>query len=153
MTFIELYRNRVTNEIRKRKKTYFQNYLTTNFQNMNKLWSAIKSIISNKSRTSSCITKIKNENGVLTSDPSEIPNVLNDYFVNTVENISKTVSRTPKSPLDYLIKKNPKSMFIQPVTHLEVEDTISSFDSTKSIGPNSIPVNLLKILGHYIPQP
>ena len=89
----------------------------------------------------------------MTSDPSEIPNVLNDYFVSTVENISKTVPRTPKSPLDYLIKKNPKSMFIQPVTHIEVEDTISSFDSTKSISPNSIPVNLLKILGHYISQP
>ena len=44
-------------------------------------------------------------------------------------------------------------MFIQPVTHIEVEDTISSFDLTKSIGPNSIPVNLLKTLGHYISQP
>ena len=43
-------------------------------------------------------------------------------------------------------------MFIQPVTHIEVEDTISSFDSTKYIGPNSIPVNLLKILGRYISQ-
>ena len=31
----------------------------TNFQTMNKLWSAIKSIISNKSCTSSCITKKK----------------------------------------------------------------------------------------------
>ena len=44
-------------------------------------------------------------------------------------------------------------MFIQPVTHIEVEDAISSFDSSKSIGPYSIPVNLLKILGHHISQP
>jgi len=43
-------------------------------------------------------------------------------------------------------------MFIQPVTLIEVEETISS-DSTNSIGTNGIPVNLLKILGNYISQP
>ena len=44
-------------------------------------------------------------------------------------------------------------MLIQPNTPIEVDDTISSFDSTKCIGPNSIPVNLLKTIGHYISQP
>ena len=42
---------------------------------------------------------------------------------------------------------------IQPATHIEVEDTASSFDSTKAVGPNSIPVHLLKILGDYLSQP
>ena len=44
-------------------------------------------------------------------------------------------------------------MFIQPVTHLDVEDIISTLDSSKSIGPYSIPVNLLKILGHHLSLP
>ena len=43
----------------------------------------------------------------MTSDPSESPNVLNDYFVNTVENICKTVPRTPKSPLTIVLRKTP----------------------------------------------
>ena len=75
-------RNRVTNEIRNSKKTYFQNHFTKNFQNMSKLRSASTSIMSNNSCISSSITKIKN--GAATSDPYEGPNVLNDYFVNTM---------------------------------------------------------------------
>ena len=74
---------------------------------MNRLWSAIKSIISNKGCASSSITKIKN-NGVESSDPTEIPNVLNNYLVKTAENLSNTVPKTPKSPLDYLIQKIPR---------------------------------------------
>jgi len=49
---------------------------------MSKLRSASTSIMSNKSCISSSITKIKI--GVATSDPYEGPNVLNDYFVNTM---------------------------------------------------------------------
>jgi len=49
---------------------------------MSKLRSASTSIMSNNSCISSSITKIKN--GVATSDPYEGPNVLNDYFVNTM---------------------------------------------------------------------
>ena len=146
-----IFRNRVAKETRNKKKTYYQNYFITNFQNMNRLWSAIKSIISDKSFASANITKIIME--LKHQIQLEIPNVLNDYFASIAENLSNIIPKTRKSPVDYLIQNNPKSMFIQPVTHIKVEDTISSFDSTKSVGPNSIPVNLLKIVVHHISLP
>ena len=37
-----------------------------------------------------------------------------------------------------------------PVTHIEVEDVISNLDSSKSCGPNSVPIYILKVLGPYI---
>ena len=95
------------------------------------------------------VHKNRNSNAIETSHPTEIPNALNTYFFNIAENVRNTVPKTPKSPLDNLIQKNPKSMFIHPVPQIEVEDTISSFDSIKSVGPNSILVNFLKILGCY----
>ena len=54
--------------------------------------------------------------------------------------------------MDYLKSPNPYSMFLSPTTKLEVEDVISNLDSTKSIGPNSIPIKLLKILKPYISE-
>ena len=53
------FRNRVSNELKESKARYFHDYFTTNSQNMKKLWSGIKTIISHKSSTSSSIDKIK----------------------------------------------------------------------------------------------
>ena len=79
----------------------------------------------------------------------EITNTLNKSFVNVAENISKNIPRTPKLPLDYLNGRNTNSMFLFPVTHLEVEDVISNLDSSKSCGP-SVPIYILQVLGPYI---
>ena len=46
------FRNRVSNELKESKAQYFHNYFSTNSQNMKKLWSGIKTIISHKSSTS-----------------------------------------------------------------------------------------------------
>ena len=80
----------------------------------------------------------------------EIANTLNKSFVNVAENISKNIPRTPKSPLEYLNGRNTNSMFLFPVTHIEVEDAISNLDSSKSCRPNSVPIYILKVLGPYI---
>ena len=44
-------------------------------------------------------------------------------------------------------------MFLTPVTHMEIEDIISNLDPSKSIGPFSIPINLLKVLKLHISHP
>ena len=42
------------------------------------------------------------------------------------------------------IKVN-KSLFVTPATPGELSDIISAFDAKKALGPNSIPVYILKI--------
>ena len=44
-------------------------------------------------------------------------------------------------------------MFLSPVTHMEMEGIISNLDLSKSIGPFSIPITLLKVLKHHIFYP
>ena len=44
----------------------------------------------------------------------------------------------------------PDSMFLPPVTSVEVDSYISQMDNNKSIGPYSIPVPLLRILKTHI---
>ena len=141
------FRNRVSNELKESKERYFHNYFSTNSQNMKKLWSGIKTIISHKSSTSSSINKIKGKDGNVTSDPSKMSNIFNDFYVNVADGITKTIPLTPKSPLDYLSDRICSSLFLTPVTSIEVNDLINILNPSKSVGPNSIPIKLLKIIG------
>ena len=111
---------------------------------MKKLWSGIKTIISHKSSNSFSINKIKDKDGSVTSDPCKISNIFNDLFVNVADEITKTPkSLTPKSPLDYLYNRTSNSLFLAPVTYIEINDLINTLNPSKSVGPNSIPIKLL----------
>ena len=117
---------------------------------MKKLWPGIKTIISHKSSTSSSINKIKGKDGNVTSDPSKMSNISNDFYVNVADGITKTIPMTPKSPLDYLSNRTSNSLFLSPVTLIEVNDLINILNPSKSVGPNSIPIKLLKIIAYSV---
>ena len=144
------FRNRVSNELKESKARYYHNYFATNSNNMKKLWSGIKTIISHKSSTSAAINKIKDKAGNVTSDPCKITNIFNDFFVNVANDITKKIPMTPKSPLDYLSNRISSSLFLTPVTLMEVNDIINILNPSKSVGPNSIPIKLLKIIGSSV---
>ena len=120
---------------------------------MKLLWTGIKSIISLKNSHVNIINKIKDVNGNLTTDSSKMANIYNDFFVNVADNITKKIPRSKKSPMDYLSNKNPHSFFISPSVPYEISDIIDQFKTGKSIGPNSIPMKLFKILSPYVSSP
>ena len=117
---------------------------------MKKLWSGIRLIIDHKGSSSPSITKIKDPKGHTTLDTMEIANIFNNFFVNIADDITKKLPGDPKSPLDYLADRNDKSMFLSPVTASEIENIIANLNPSKSVGPHSIPVKLLKILRPHI---
>ena len=55
-----------------------------------------------------------------------------------------------ESPLDYLSNRICNSFFLTPVTFIEVNDLINNLDPSKSVGPSSIPIKSLKIIGHSV---
>ena len=74
-------------------------------------------------------------------------NIFNDFYVNVAYGITKTIPLTPKSSLDYLSDRICSSLFLTQVTSIEVHDLINILNPSKSVGPNSIPIKLLKIIG------
>ena len=48
--------------------------------------------------------------------------------------------------------KCDKTFFFKPVIPQEICDIINSFDINKSVGPNSIPVYILKIYKDFFPR-
>ena len=94
------FRNRVAFELKTSKTAYFKNYFLTNKNNMKLLWSGIKPINSVKGSTSSSAKKIKDSNGIVISNPMQMSNIFNDYFVNIAQNITGKIPKTLKSRLN-----------------------------------------------------
>ena len=109
------------------------------------MWSAIKSINSHKSFTSS-INKIKGNDGSVISDPSDMSSIFKNFYIKVASSITKTIPIIHKSPLDYLSNRTSNSLFLTPATPLDVKDIIDALNPSKSVGPNSIPINLLQLL-------
>ncbi len=66
------FRNRIANELKEKKASYYHNYFSENSKNIKKVLPGIKTVISIKSSTSSHINKIKDKNENLTSDSNQI---------------------------------------------------------------------------------
>ena len=110
------FRNRVVSEQRKEKRNYFLKYFEKNKTNMKKLWTGIKSIVNVKAKNQLSQISYLTDNGVRITDPVKIANMFNQYFVNVGSNIDKSITRTRKSPLDFLRNRNVNSMFLAPAT-------------------------------------
>ena len=117
------------------------------------MWTGIKSIISIKNSQVNVINKLKDKNGNITTDSVTMATILNDFFVNVADSVTKRIPRSLKPLLDYLDNENPNSFFITPTAPLEIVDIIDVLKTDKSLGPNSIPIKLLKILSLHTSSP
>ena len=80
------------------------------------------------------------QNETLISDPTEISNKFNEYFVNV--NLST-----------FLGKRLVNSIFLDAVTENEVEFEIRQLNGNKSCGHDEIPPKLVKKIAKHIIRP
>ena len=123
----------------------YKSYFDKNQQKSAALWKGIRSLVNIKPTNKSDISIIDNNGSILT-DPSKIVNCFNQYFVNVGPTVE---SKIPISNIDFTsnlqnIRIN-NSFFLKPATIDEALDIIHSLDINKSLGPNSIPVYVLKL--------
>ena len=136
-------------EIKKSNKDYYSQYFEDNNNNSKKIWEGISSIINISKLKSSCIDQL-NVNEKIIDNPKEIVQSLNDFFVNVGPNTDKSIPRNPViNPEKYLKNKNHFDFIISNISEEEVMDIINQLES-KSTGPQSIPVNLLKLIPDLI---
>ena len=144
------FRNRVVAKNRKSKIQYYKNYFQKNTAKIKNLWTSIKEIINTKSKSSlQNISQLVVDDKTHT-DPQDIANIFNKFFVSS--QICSEIPRTKMSPLDYLKIRNANSIFFKPIIFVEIQDIISGLDNSKSSGPYSLPVKLLKVLNPQISE-
>ena len=147
-----IFRNRVNRELNKSKKEYYSQYFEDNKTNSKKTWEGIRAIININKSKFKCITQL-NVNDKIIDNPKEIVESLNDFFVNVGPNTEKNIPRNPVGkPENYLLNKNQTEFVIANIDKDEVMKIINELES-KSTGPHSIPVNLLKLAADLIIEP
>ena len=94
-------------------------------------------------KSSSNINKLI-ENGKEITNPSEMVEILNKFYVNIGKTVGKKIPKGNKTFLHYLTDRNAFNIILNPCTMDEIKIYISDMRVSKATGPNSIPTNLLK---------
>ena len=146
-------KNDITHETRLSKKAYFEKYFTENKGNMQKIWKGIKEIINIKTKNYDHPTCLQDGDRILT-DPIAISNSFNDYFTSIADKIlNKRKYNGKKSYRDFLSNRLLENFIFENCEENEIKSIISSLDTSKSSGPNSIPTCILQLLKDHICTP
>ena len=134
------YRNLLCTLMKKSKQAYYDKYFERNWNNIKNTWKGIKSLISLKTVASSIPTVLSLDNGDTITSPYDIANTFNNYFASIAETTEKSIKYSHKHFSDYLSNESGSAIFLQPTVKDEIANIISSFNSNKPSGPNSIPL-------------
>ena len=153
-TKLRIQKNKVKEVLHSAKKLYFTDYFTKHNSNAKKVWEGINLIIHTKSKKKQSINclEVKNngESKTITS-PKEISNEANDYFTNIAKNIlDQRKYNGNKNFKDFLVKKNQSKFKFTNTDPQQISSIIKSIDSSKAVGPNSIPPKVLNKIAPII---
>ena len=77
-------------------------------------------------------------------DSQDISEHFNNFFTSKGQDLQKNIAPTKKHFLDYLKAPNTDTFYISPTTPTEISDLIKTLRNSESLGPNSLPTNILK---------
>ena len=144
------YRNKLTSLIRLSRKMYYSQKIESNKSNTNSLWQIIKDLIGTKTKDTS--NTFINEGKEIT-DPEQISNIFNSYFVNIGPNLASKIDDTQDDFKKYLGQPFHESLVLRPTSNQEILNIVQSLKSSASTGYDGISVNLLKKIIHFIAEP
>ena len=86
------------------------------------------------------------QEGHFIADPLSIANIFSDFFSAVAQKVQSKIKFSRKSFSDFLPPNIHESIILSQITEDEISKIISSLNSSKSTGPNSIPTKILKLL-------
>ena len=76
--------------------------------------------------------------------------MLSIFFSTIGSNLASKVPYVHKSPMEYMISSSNDNFFLFPTTAGEIENEISRLNNSKSTGPFSIPIPILKLIKNVL---
>ena len=143
------YRNILSTIFKQSKTNYYNHYFEANWNSIKNTWKGIKSILNIKNICGE-IPKTLTVDGTTISNPMEISNIFNNYFSSIASKTKLNISFSHKHFSDFLKNRSNISFFVRSTDKTEIENVTSSLDSNKSVGPNSIPTKIMKLLKNDI---
>ena len=106
------------------------------------MWKTIKLIINKHKNVAIASTLVINNKQV--TDPKEIADNFNNFFVNIGPNLTNKIPTQNKNPISYLKKSVTNSLLLNPVTSDELVRLISSLKSSNAQGWDGILISIVK---------
>ena len=148
----KIIRNVITKLKRNSKIEFYKNYFQMNTNKLSAVWKGIRALVNLNTKTRKDI-KIIDVKGANITDPKNIAQHFNEYFTNVGPSIDKKIHQSKYDFHHYLNKvRTDKTFFISPTEPQEVFNIIHSLDINKSLGPNSIPVYILKVFNNFFSE-
>ena len=143
------YRNLLSTILKRAKEKCFTNFYNENIKDIKKTWKGIKTSISMKQKsngTTSLITKDEKD----INDSVLIINSFNKFFTSFAEIFHSKINFSNKSDRSFLLSEINDSFIITCTNKEEIYKIISSLNTNKSCGPNSILTKVLHLLQDQI---
>ena len=121
----------------KSKQVYYDKCFERNWNYIKNTWKGIKSLVSLKTVASNTSTALSLDNGDTITNPYDIANTFNNYFVSIAETTKKSIKHSHKHFSDFLSNESDSTIFLQPTDKEEIANITSSLNSSKASGPNS----------------
>ena len=112
---------------------------------MKKTWKGSENIISLKTLNQTFPNAIIDNNATST-DPITIANAFHKCFSTIAIDIKTSIIYSKKQIFNFLPLTNTDSFFISSIDCNKISNIISFLNNHKSVGPNSIPTKILKLL-------
>ncbi|MBY0580760.1 MAG: hypothetical protein K2P53_03665 [Rickettsiales bacterium] len=142
-TFMQ-YKYMIITLIKLSKKMHFKSFFTENVKNLREIWKGINNLINVKSSNHSSPNCLQdNDNEIYITEPYLISEKFNTFFTNVAQKLKSNIHSSYINYTKYLKYPNLHSLLLSPTNSLEVSSLISKLKPRKSIGPNSIPTNIL----------
>ena len=148
------YKNKLTTILRKCEKNYNTKLLELNKGNLKETWRLLNSIINKKKKTMQVGNEFENKGESITGDEN-IANGFNNYFVNVGPSLANKIPATDTHFSQYLSDSTnvKNSLFLNPVTVVEILQIVANVKPKKSKGHDELGMCLIKKLIPYIVVP
>lgn len=144
------YRYALDRIIAQAKKDHYQKRITENRRDIKKTWQILKEVIGNKKGKTSIQSIMIND--VNCTDPTRIAEEFNAYFVNVGSELERQIPVSTVDPGTYLRGNYRDSIFLIPVTPLEVFTSIQR-QKNSSAGHDYLQPSIVKLISDVIADP
>ena len=115
------YRAKLRKSIREAKRLYYLRLFAIHKNDIQKTWIVINNTLNNNSRNSRQSEFIVNNNKL--TDPGDIANAFNDYFINIGRQLSDKI-QSPHHYSDYLHNQVESHLQLKPISEIDIRNRI-----------------------------